>query len=53
MIKLDIGLECIATADVTHGPLRLAVAEHFDIDPADVTADHVEQYEGGPKWQSV
>ena len=46
MIGLEFGLHCVAEATVTYGPLRLAVAEHFGIDPADVTADHVAEYEG-------
>lgn len=30
---------------ITYGPLRLAVAEMFQIDPADVTGAHVAEYE--------
>ena len=42
---LDIGFNAIATAEVTYGPLRLAVAEWAGIDPADVTGDDVARYE--------
>lgn len=45
MTHLDMGFQAIATAEVTYGPLRLAVAEWAGIDPADVTGDHVARYE--------
>ena len=45
MMHLEMGFNAIATAEVTYGPLRLAVAEWAGIDPADVTADLVQKYE--------
>ncbi|AXQ60063.1 hypothetical protein NTR1_48 [Nocardia phage NTR1] len=58
MTHLDMGFQATATAEVTYGPLRLAVAKHFGIDPADVMAEHVAEYEaeneekGQAQWQS-
>jgi hypothetical protein len=44
-MRLTIEMYAEAQVDVTYGPLRLAVADMYQIDPADVTAEHVAEYE--------
>lgn len=47
-MRLDIGMKVEAELGVEYGPLRLAVAEHFGIDPAHVSDIHMTKYEQEP-----